>query len=123
MNNGSIRALDGAGDWAFGQGLSNYLTGQAAIIQDVETALLFFQNDCFWATTFGVDWWNLLGQTGGAAENAILLQCRKVILGVHGVVSIASVNASLNSSSRTLTISYSINTVYSQASGSVQPSF
>ena len=115
-----IRAIDSDGDWVFGQGLGSYLTGQAAIVQDIQTALQFFQNDCFWNETFGVDWWNLLGQFGKAVENTIILQVRNVISNIAGVVSINSVTAVWNTSTRSLLIQWNVNTVFSQASGTTQ---
>lgn len=118
----TIRALDVNGDFVFGQGLGSYATGQAAIIQDLQTSLLFFQNDCFWNTVFGVDWWNLLSQLGARkAQNTVLLQVRNVIAQTAGVVSIDSVDAILDSATRKLAIIYRITTIYGQVSGLVNP--
>lgn len=71
--------------------------------------------------TFGVDWWNLLGQLGAAAENAILIQVRQVIAQTQGIVSIDSVDVILDSGNRKLTIRYTVNDIYGQFNGSVQP--
>ena len=118
----TIRALDVNGDWQFGQGPGSYATGQAAIMQDMQTSLLFFQNDCFWNMTFGVDWWNLLGQLRAqVAQNTVLLQVRNVIAQTAGVVSIDSVDAVLDSASRKLFVSYTVSTIYGQISGTVKP--
>jgi len=104
-----IRALDAAGDWTFGMGRQNYLTGPAAIAQDVQTKIQSWLNDTFWAMNFGVDWRNLLG---GKDQAAILMQVRTMILKAQGIVKINSVQANLDSNRR-LFISWSVNTIYS----------
>jgi len=108
-----IRALDSSRDWTFGMGRQNYLTGPAAISQDVQTKIQSWLNDTFWAMNFGVDWRNLLGGTNSAVtQAAILMQVRTMILKSVGIVKINSVQANLDSNRR-LFISWSVNTIYS----------
>lgn len=71
--------------------------------------------ECFWDTSFGVDWWNLLGGKNPSAQASIILQVRTVILGVSGVTQINSVSVSQNSTSRSLSIQYNINTIFTQS--------
>lgn len=105
----SIRAIDPiSGDWTFGQGVQNYLTGEAEINQDIATALKVFLGECFFDTSFGVDWWNLLG---GKNPNGIVLQCRRVIAARSGVTKITKVDAFLQD--RNLMVSYNVSTVFS----------
>jgi hypothetical protein len=112
------RALDGAGDWTWGQGLSSFNTGQAAVAQDVGTRLLLFLGDFFFAMLCGVDWWNLCSSKNPAAQNGIILQTRQMILGTvggypsSGVTSINSLNVYLNPRTRQLSLEYNINTIY-----------
>lgn len=47
--------------WVFGRGYSSYKSGQSAIAQDVKSALLEFENDCYWALQNGIDWLTRLG--------------------------------------------------------------
>jgi hypothetical protein len=109
----TIRALDAAGDWTFGMGKQNYLTGSEAIAQDVQTKIQSWLNDLFFAMNFGVDWRNLLGGTNLATtQAAILMQVRTMILKSVGIVKINSVQANLDSNRR-LFISWSVNTIYS----------
>jgi hypothetical protein len=117
-----IRALDDNHDWQFGSGLGSFCTGQAAIEENVQTRLLFFQNDFFAAMLDGIDWWNLLGTFNPAAEQGILLQVRNVIAQSFGVTSINSVDAEMDNATRRLTVAYSANSIYTQFSGSVKPS-
>jgi hypothetical protein len=115
-----FRAVDVNNDWAFGNGVQSYLTGNAAIQADIKTALLVFLGECFFALQAGVDWINLVGGKNPAAQTGIILQCRAVILNVNGVVSVNSVSPSLVG--RNLSVTYSVNTVFSQTvTGSVQP--
>ena len=115
----SCRSLDKNGDFQFGQGRASYKRGAAAIQQDVQTRLKFFQNDFFAAMSFGVDWWNLLSSNNPAAQNGILLQTRAIIIGTvagyasFGVTGINSVGVFLNVQTRAITLQYNIRTIYS----------
>ncbi len=105
----SVRAIDKVtGDWTWGQGRQCYLTGPAEINQDCATALKVFLGEWFADTTFGVDWWHLIG---GRDPNAIVLQCRKVLAARPGVTRINSVSAALVN--RRLTVAYNVSTTYS----------
>lgn len=107
----SIRAIDKvSGDWTFGQGRGNYLTGEAEINQDIATALKIFLGEWFADISAGVDWWNLIGSKN---SEGIILQCRTVIAGRAGVTKINSVFATLDRVSRALKISYNVSTVFS----------
>lgn len=48
-------------EWVFCRGLSAYKNGQKAIEQDIKSALLEFQDDCFFALQNGIDWITRLG--------------------------------------------------------------
>lgn len=72
-----FRNIDEKGDWTFGKGRGNYASGAAALMLNVKTRLLSFNNDCFFDMDAGIDWWNLLGgkdrrQTAAAAQKTIL---------------------------------------------------
>lgn len=110
----SFRAIDGAGDWSFGSGRGNYFRDAAAIAANVRTRLLFWLNDCFFALEDGVDWRNLLGGKRPAAEQAIVLQCRTVIIESFGVVKIVSVTSFFATAPRRLTVNYTIDTIFSR---------
>lgn len=116
MNSMIVRALDGGGDWTFGNGISNYNTFNQAIAQSLQTELSTFLGECFFNTSVGVDWWNLLGYKN---QNAIQLQVSNIILNSFGVIGINSLNFNLNSS-RNLQILYDVATIYT---GNVQGSF
>ena len=114
-----IRALDQNRDWAFGAGRQSYLTGAAAVAEDIETKLLSWLNDTFWNMSWGVDWRNLLGGAGPNVRAAIITQCRLMILKCPEVVRINSVEANLDSN-RKLFVTFSVDTIFSRAiTGSV----
>lgn len=103
-----IRALDENHDWTFGIGKNNYLSGEKAIEENVQTRLLEFLNDCFFNMAAGIDWMRLLGTK--TTEQEIILSCRAVILQSYGVVRVNSISPSLNG--RGLTVNYNIDTIY-----------
>lgn len=101
-----VRSLDSSGDWNFGRGKSDYLTGNDAIAQSVKTKVLSFLNDCFFAPDDGIDWFYFLG-----AKNitGLELKIRETILSVKGVTKLLSVTTGLDET-RKLTVSYTIET-------------
>jgi hypothetical protein len=110
-----FRNLDINGDWTLGNGIQNYAVEQAAISLDIDTALQVFLGECFFDIGAGVDWWNLIGSKD---QVSILLQCRQVISSREGVTKINSVEAFLDRTTRRLSISYNIDTIYSRNSTS-----
>ena len=109
-----FRGIDSTGDWAFGYGKQSYFVRSQAVSVDIGTSLKMFLNDCFFALNTGIDWWNLLGGKNPTAQNEIVMQCRRTIAGVDGVVRINSVDAVFSSTERRLSVTYNIDTVYSQ---------
>ena len=83
-----VRGLDDKHDWLFGNGKQDYRVNEKAIEQDCKTRLLSFLGDCFFDTTAGIDWWNLLGR---GTEEQLLTAIRGVILNTEGVKGINSV--------------------------------
>lgn len=117
-----IRNLTATGDWEFGQGRQNYLRNADAVALNIATRLRSFLNDCFWATQFGIDWWNLLGARNPTAQANIILQTRAMISESFGVVQINSVVAVTDRVTRRLTVRYDVDTVFTRnLTGSVQP--
>lgn len=107
-----FRNLTSDGDWTFGNGVADYLVGEDAIKMNIQTRLKCFLNDWFADMSFGIDWWNLLGQKGSSAEANVLLQCRTSISGAYGVVKINSVMTSLDRTTRQLTLTFDVDSIY-----------
>lgn len=106
----AIRALTKNHDWQWGQNKNSYVQEEKEIAENLETRILSFLGDCFWATDEGIDWWNLLDYNQqGKLEYAV----QEVISNTPGVTAINSVDAVMGAH-RKLTIHYSINTIYSQ---------
>ena len=55
-----IRKLDGLHDWTFGAGKQNYAVDEIAVEENIQTRVLSWQGDCFFALQEGIDWRNLL---------------------------------------------------------------
>lgn len=117
-----FRALDASGDWTLGQGVQNYLRDEDAIELNIKTRLKSFLGDCFWAVEFGIDWFELLGAKNPAAQAAIVLATRLMIAESYGVVRINSVTAGTDRTTRRVTVTYNIDTIYSRSVvGTVTP--
>jgi hypothetical protein len=106
---GLVRAIDANGDWVFGLGLQAYASGSAAVALDCQMSLLMVENDCFFAPTGWADWFNLLGTSNQAA---LLFSIQAVLLNVDGVNSATITSLNLDPSTRALSVSYEVTTVY-----------
>lgn len=104
------RALDATGDWIFGIGKAAYLSGTAAIMQDIQTRLKSVLGDCFFDLGAGVDWFRLLG---GKSQTAIELQVASVILNTANVTGLVRLAVTVNPTTRNVAISYQVQTTYS----------
>lgn len=111
-----VRAIDVNGDWLFGRGRNDYRTNQQAIAQNIKTRLISFLGDCFFDTTAGIDWFNLLG---GKDQTALNLAINAVILNTEGVTGGLQTFTGLNDA-RVFTVQYKVQTVYSILSGTFE---
>ncbi len=107
-----IRALDISHDWTFGKGKENYLTGQLAIAENIQTRILSFLNNCFFDMGAGIDWFILLGTPN--TEQQITLNVRAIILQSYGVVNVNSINLNFIQNSRKAVLTYNIDTMFTQ---------
>ncbi len=103
-----IREIDTAGDWLFGKGRNDYLSGNDAVAQDIACRLRSFLGDCFFDINAGVDWFNLLGSKN---ELGLVLAIKAVICNTPYVSRLVDLTTSL-SPERNLTLSYSVFTVF-----------
>lgn len=110
-----VRSIDGSGDWNFGKGKNDYKKDLNAVSQNIRTRLQSFLGDCFFATDAGIDWFNLLGSK---RIDELKLQVSSTILNTEGVVELIEVSANLGED-RTITIQYTVNTVYGPISDSL----
>ena len=114
----TFRNLDEKHDWTFGTGQNNYVRDEQEIILNLETRILSFLGDCFFATNEGIDWWNLLDRNKlDKLEYAV----QDVIIKTPGVNGVNSVDAILGAT-RKLTLNYDIQTIFSQSyTGEIVP--
>lgn len=105
-----IRKIDGDNDWEFGLGLSDYAKDEEAVAENIQTRVLSWVNDCFFALNEGVDW---KARLDVGQQSALLEEVKNVILQSFGVVTIIDVEAILNKTTRLYTIRYDIQTIYS----------
>lgn len=110
-----FRSLDGTGDWNFGQGLESYAVDNNSIALDVQTSILSFFKDCWFDPNAGIDWLKLLGTK--STQQEIQLSVRGAILQRQGVTKVNSINLTLRN--RKLSISYNINTIFSNNNSNV----
>lgn len=99
-----VRAIDVNHDWLFGKGRNDYKSDLAAVAQSIDTRLNCFLGDCFFATNFGIDWFNLLGNKDLETLN---LAISTVILNTQNVVKLNQLSSVLDSS-RNLTVRYEV---------------
>lgn len=97
-------------DWYFGKGRNDYLTGNAAVMQNINTRLYSFLGDCFFDTSAGIDWFTHLG---GKDQTGLNLAISAVILNTDDVTGLLQLSISL-SPERQLLVQYQVQTTYSR---------
>ena len=107
-----IRRVDASNDWRFGKGKSDYATDEDAIDQNVQSRILSWLNDCFFALDEGVDWRSHLDV---GEQGALLDDVRSVILKSYGVIGVNDVEAVFDSKSRAYTLTYDMQTIFSRS--------
>lgn len=107
-----FRALDQDNDWMFGKGKQSYLSDGQAIAANIKTRLLSYYGDCFFDLYAGINWPRLLGGKGTSTE--IKLTVRAVILKSYGVLKINKLDVVENRVTRSLSITYDIDTIYTE---------
>lgn len=114
----AFRNLDKAHDWVYGSGKNSYVTENQEIALNIETRILSFLGNCFFDTTAGIDWFNLLDYNRREQlENAV----QETIIQTPGVTGINSVDV-LMGANRQIRITYDIQTIYSESyTGEIVP--
>lgn len=105
-----VRAIDGDNDWLFGKGRNDYRRNLDAVTQCIKTRLQEFLGDCFFNTTAGIDWFNLLG---GKNQTALNLAISSVILNTQYVTGLKQLFVLVVPETRNITIKYEVQTSFS----------
>lgn len=79
--------------WVFCRGYSAYKSGQNAVEQDIKSALLEFQNNCYWALLNGIDWVTRLGSKN--QKNLLDNDIVRIIENRYGVISVQDFQSSV----------------------------
>lgn len=106
-----FRNLDSNDDWTFGNGLSNYVSGDQAIGLNIKTRLKSWVGDCFFALNAGIDYVNRLGRKN--QQSILESDMKRIILQSFGVTGLPSFFNSLTG--RALNSQYSVDTIFSRA--------
>lgn len=108
---GKVRAIDSDNDWTFGKGLNNYKSANDAIAQNIKTRLQEWKGNCFFSDNAGIDWSNRLEKN----QVELLKQDTKnIILQTDGVVALTQISFSFEN--RSFSVTYIVQTIYSQLS-------
>lgn len=107
-----IRNLDGNGDWTFGKGVQSYVQNQDAIALDIKTYLKLWVGNCFFALQAGVNWRQYLDKN---QEQRLLAGLQSAIQQRFGVMGITLLSARLDRTTRVMTVSYEVQTIYTQS--------
>jgi hypothetical protein len=111
-----VRALDINGDWEFGKGKNDYKRNIKAVTQNIKTRLMSFLGDCFFDTTAGIDWFNLLG---GKDALALELAVTSVILNTETVTGLLTLSVSI-SENRRISLNYRVQTTLGETGEAFQ---
>lgn len=108
------RALDANGDYSGGRGSGNFLINSpACVAQSVLTRLKLWQGQWFLDLTAGTPW--LQGILGKVSKQAADILIRARVLATNGVTGISSYSSTLNTVTRALSVTMTIDTTFGQA--------
>lgn len=107
-----FRGIDQNGDWKLGQGLGSYATDQAALSLDIAARIRSRRGNCFFATTDGVDYTNLLDK---GREKDFIADMSNAIMQTPGVVNINSISTHLDPKTRRMSMTYDVQTVFTHS--------
>lgn len=99
------------GDYSFGNGPADLITGLPEIMQKCETRLMQLRGEWFLNSLDGVDWGSVISQN--ESESAISDIIKKTLLTVNGVKSVSKI--AITGNSREFEISVFINTEYGES--------
>ena len=103
-----FRSLSYVGDWNFGAGKSSYAKTATAIKFNIETILKTFLGECFFDTTIGLPWFDLINLRD---KDAVVLYIKSYISEIYGVIMVIDLEYTFDTN-RLLTIKYEIETLY-----------
>ncbi|MNG52493.1 hypothetical protein D3C72_1720290 [compost metagenome] len=105
------RKLDEDNDYSFGVGVNNFhINSPEAVAQAILTRLQLWMGEWFADTSDGTGWnQSILGKQ---SNNLYELTLRQRVLETPGVQSIEEFQSSLNSETRKLSVSMTVNTIY-----------
>ncbi len=106
-----IRKIDDTSDWTFGKGKEDYILEDSAIAQNIKTRLLSWINDCFFGLQEGLDWAEYFDK---GQEDNMIQAIKTVLLASYGVLAVNDISSSRDSA-RKITITYNIDTIFTQA--------
>lgn len=105
------RREDAGGDYTFGQGDNTFLINSPdAVAQAVKTRFVLWYGEWFLDTTEGTPW--IQSVLGKQSPDVYTLAIRQRILATQGVNSITAFDSSVNSSTRRVTFTATIDTIY-----------
>lgn len=107
----TFRNLDANHDWVFGTGQNDYVSENQEIALNIETRILSFLGDCFFAINEGIDWFNLLDYR---YQNSLEMKVQEVVKNTPGVSAVNSIDIMLGAN-RKIIITYDIQTIFSSS--------
>ncbi len=100
------------GDWMIGQGIGSYAKDQSAIALDIAARIRLRTGECFFATTAGIDYTNLMEK---GRQSDFLTAMSNCIMQTNGVVKINTITVSQNPRTRALSLAYDIQTIFTRS--------
>lgn len=107
-----FRGLDANGDWLLGQGVGSYAQEADALALDIAARVRSRKGNCFFATDDGVDYANLLEKN---QQKNLITAISNAILQTPGVVKINSLATNMNPQTRTMSLTYEVQTVFTRS--------
>lgn len=108
-----VRRLTNSHDMSFGSGRGDFAVGVEAVAQMVKTRLLLVRGEWFLDTDAGMPYLTeILGKSVDLARAEATFKA--AIVSVEGVLSLTSFDLTANTTTRKMTVTASVNTIYGE---------
>lgn len=110
----TYRTLDSNGDYSFGHGVSNFITGLAAVRQAIQTKLNMLQGEWWESLNDGLPLFQqILGVSGTVKEISVIdLTIKSRIMEVSGVTGFSYFKSNFDYPTRKYVAVVRVNTIY-----------
>lgn len=110
--------LDTNGDRIIENGKAVIVTAGECLAQRLTNAIRLDKGSWFLDTDLGIEWFDILGEKT-ISTRAVYSRIKNILLADSEVDSIVNIDLSMNNKTRTMTVSFTVTSIYGEITGDV----